>query len=345
MIFLSYASDDFERASKVYDHLERDGFHVWMDKKSIKPGQEWEPVIWQAAMDADIFCLLLSEASITKRGFVRKEIRFALEKWKETLPEDSYLIPCRIDRVEPPFELRHLQYIDLIDDKDYDTLSGVLRQCPAANYEVRRLKSNENGIDIDIEYPHFGGQKFSSLNAEIVDFIKKVEAEKNEFDDGSFIACEFSVSFATSKLVSVFFLVDWYSVGAVHPKQFFKTFNFDCDRGESFELIDVFANSEKGIAVVSAACKFDLSKQYSLYTSDSERIDEINDWIGNGAGPTWNNFRNFVFKNHALEILFTEYQTGSYAEGPRTVSIGLSSLRGHLNDRFAKLLGDKSWKA
>jgi hypothetical protein len=86
MIFLSYASEDIQAASKLYDRLTSDGFDVWMDKKKIQPGQEWEPLIWKAATKAEIFCLLLSSRSINKRGFIRKEIRFALDKWKETRP-------------------------------------------------------------------------------------------------------------------------------------------------------------------------------------------------------------------------------------------------------------------
>jgi hypothetical protein len=133
MIFLSYASEDCDRASEIYDRLSHDGFEVWMDKKNILLGQEWENQIWRVAAKADLFCLLLSARLITKRGFVRKEIRFALGKWKEKLPDDVYLIPTRIEKIEPPLELSHLQYIDLTNEEDFQRFEEVLNKAQTSS--------------------------------------------------------------------------------------------------------------------------------------------------------------------------------------------------------------------
>jgi hypothetical protein len=68
--------------------LVEDGIDPWLDEKKLLPGQEWEPEIRKAVRTSDVVLVCLSSSSITKSGFVQKEIRFALVATKKNVLED-----------------------------------------------------------------------------------------------------------------------------------------------------------------------------------------------------------------------------------------------------------------
>jgi cold shock CspA family protein len=74
-----------------------------LDKTNLLPGQDWEKTIRAAIANSDYFLALLSSHSVSKRGFVQKELRRALEVAEE-FPEDKiFVIPVRLDACEPSF--------------------------------------------------------------------------------------------------------------------------------------------------------------------------------------------------------------------------------------------------
>ena len=77
-VFLSYAREDRARVEQVYDSLKAEGFNPWLDTRDIMPGQEWSQVIGRAIRAADFMLVFLSRRSISKRGYVQREIRAAL---------------------------------------------------------------------------------------------------------------------------------------------------------------------------------------------------------------------------------------------------------------------------
>ena len=48
-----------------------------------------------------------------KRGYVQREFKFALDKWREYLVDDIYIVPIRFDDCEIPEELAEFQWVDL----------------------------------------------------------------------------------------------------------------------------------------------------------------------------------------------------------------------------------------
>lgn len=71
-------------------------------------------MISQAIKNSSIFLALLSHNSISKRGFVQKELKIAIEVLDEFSPSDIFIIPVRIDEVEPIEEkLSDIQWVDL----------------------------------------------------------------------------------------------------------------------------------------------------------------------------------------------------------------------------------------
>jgi hypothetical protein len=126
-VFLSYAREDRARVEQVYDSLKAEGFNAWLDMRDILPGQEWSAVIGQAIRSADFVLVFLSRHSISKRGFVQREIRSALSVLSE-LPEGAtYLIPVRLDDSDIPDPLAHLHCVDLFEVDGWKTLLKALR--------------------------------------------------------------------------------------------------------------------------------------------------------------------------------------------------------------------------
>ena len=124
-IFLSYAREDEEKASKVYDVLKERGHNPWMDKRELVAGQDWKLEIRRAVEQSQYFVALLSKKSVGKRGYVQKEIRFGLDVLGEIPPGQIYLIPVRLEPCEVPEAIRDIHWIDLTDEDYRDLYRAV----------------------------------------------------------------------------------------------------------------------------------------------------------------------------------------------------------------------------
>jgi hypothetical protein len=113
-VFISYAREDEGTARKLYADLQRAGVRPWMDKENLLPGQHWKTAIQQAIRQSDYVIVLLSSRSVSKRAYVQKEVRAALEELENIPVADIYVIPARVDDCEVPYErLQDLHWVDL----------------------------------------------------------------------------------------------------------------------------------------------------------------------------------------------------------------------------------------
>ena len=117
-IFLCYAKEDFEKVEKLYESLKERGHVPWMDKKNLLPGQNWENEIRKAIQGADLFIACMSRQSVSKRGFVQKEVQFALDVLGEIPHGQIFLIPVRLEPCKIPDHLRSFQWVDF-DSNDF----------------------------------------------------------------------------------------------------------------------------------------------------------------------------------------------------------------------------------
>jgi hypothetical protein len=111
-IFLSYAREDWRKVEELYQKFSLAGFKPWIDIKDILPGEKWQSSIEQAIRTSDFFVVCLSTNSVTKRGFLQREIKQALDVWQEMLESDIYLIPVRLEDCEVPENLKSFQWVD-----------------------------------------------------------------------------------------------------------------------------------------------------------------------------------------------------------------------------------------
>lgn len=115
--FISYAREDRDAATSLATDLRSAGAKPWLDSEQLLGGQEWEPAIRRAIRDCTHFIALISESSVSKRGFVQKEVRAALEVLDELPPDQVFLIPVRLDDSTPTHDrLSQLHWVDLFPD-------------------------------------------------------------------------------------------------------------------------------------------------------------------------------------------------------------------------------------
>ncbi len=130
-VFISYAREDIEVAERLYSDLKEAGLEPWMDEEDLLPGQHWEMTVTDAIKDSSYFLALLSESSVSKRGFVQQELKIALKLLDRSNPKDIFIIPLRLDKCRPVDErLQLLHRVDLFRsyEKGLDKILRVL--CP-----------------------------------------------------------------------------------------------------------------------------------------------------------------------------------------------------------------------
>jgi hypothetical protein len=111
-VFISYAHEDEDVVFSVYDELCRQGLQPWIDKRDIGVGKDWDREIRQAMRKADFVVVFLSTKSVNKRGYVQREIRQALDLYKEIPEGQAFLMPVRLDKCEVPEGLGTVQHLD-----------------------------------------------------------------------------------------------------------------------------------------------------------------------------------------------------------------------------------------
>lgn len=122
MVFISYAHEDENSVLGLYHALKKEGVRPWIDKEEIRIGQEWDRVIRDAIRKADFIIVCISKKSTTKRGYIQREIRLALDLYNEMPFGEVLLMPVRLEQCDVPEELARHQYADLFRSDGFERL-------------------------------------------------------------------------------------------------------------------------------------------------------------------------------------------------------------------------------
>jgi formylglycine-generating enzyme required for sulfatase activity len=126
-VFLSYASQDKPVVRELSRRLVGEGWiDTWFDEKKLLPGQDWRLKIEDAVETSDIVIICLSHNSVTKEGYVQKEIRYAREIALEKPEETIFIIPLRLDGCDVPRGLRFYQWVDYFGEKKDEAYKALL---------------------------------------------------------------------------------------------------------------------------------------------------------------------------------------------------------------------------
>jgi len=161
-VFISYAREDVKFAEKIYYDLNELGVLAWIDFRNLQPGQNWRLIINKTIKECDFFIALLSKNSVTKRGYVQKELKIALNILDEIPDSNVFIIPVRLDEcIITEEKLKEIQWVDLFHSYNY----GIKKIRNALSLTNEQLRS-----------------KYSSVTSEIVsDIITKDSFNRKHF--------------------------------------------------------------------------------------------------------------------------------------------------------------------
>jgi hypothetical protein len=125
-MFLCHSNDDKSAVRELHQRLLADGHQPWLDEVNLLPGQDWDYEIRKAIRASTIVLVCISAGSTTKRGYLQKEIRHALDIADEMPQGEVFLIPVRLEECDIPERLRRWQWVDLYRPGGYDRLLAAL---------------------------------------------------------------------------------------------------------------------------------------------------------------------------------------------------------------------------
>ena len=137
-VFLCHASGDKPPVRELYKRLVAEGVDAWLDQEKLLPGQDWRVEIPRAVSEADVVVICLSNKSITREGYVQKEIKFALDSAEEKPEGTIFLIPARLEDCVVPERLNRWQWVDLFEENGFVKL-------------LRSLKLRADAVGVTIE--------------------------------------------------------------------------------------------------------------------------------------------------------------------------------------------------
>jgi hypothetical protein len=97
-VFLSYASQDAEAASRICDALRAGGIEVWLDQSELRGGDAWDRQIRERIHDCRLFIALISTHTEARdEGYFRREWKLAVDRTHDMLEKKAFLLPVAID--------------------------------------------------------------------------------------------------------------------------------------------------------------------------------------------------------------------------------------------------------
>ena len=348
-VFISYAKEDIQFATALYEYLEKNQYDPWLDKKKLMAGSNWDAAIRKALKEADFIVLLLSSISVSKRGYVQREYKLALQNWETKLESDIYIIPVLIDECTVPDNLCKFQWVHYNGENAFKDIlqalesqraqylkSTFVEQITDAHYmKTLRLDLPDwLKIESNVEFPQFPKNPF--FNAEYVNAFIQHDIIDQMSDFASFMTEEdiyealpehikqhlyfssyYEIYYVSNQFLSLILHISSYH-GGPHPNHRIQTKNFSFSPVKKLRLNDVvkFENI-KDFIVGSYAdyAKEDLSRESEFLI---ERIkEEFEQW---GAKDI-----DFVFNKETLTIM--PYNILPHAfQGAANIEIPLSKL-------------------
>lgn len=299
---------------------------------------------------ADFVLICLSKHSVTKRGFLQREIREALDRWKEQLSDDIYIIPIRLEDCKVPQELARFHWVDLFQPYGIDALMVALqtglarRKGPSVEpspltYQTERILEYDANrrYSVDISYPSLQPATETSL-AEINKILHSIalrylfDARKfpaiDELDRPTFsdevplpnsLWTSFEIHLLTADLISLEFQVSEYFAGAAHPMHHTRTHTFLRPPACEILTAELLRSDQDALIPIAAYCHENVINQF---TQDGTVLaDHDVNWIKEGTQPTADNYRAIVLTNDGATVFFDPYQVAAYAYGRIEVRI------------------------
>jgi hypothetical protein len=168
-VFLCHSSGDKPAVRDLYRRLQADGFAPWLDEQELLPGQDWREEIPAAVRACEVVIVCLSQKSVSKEGYLQKEIREALYAAEEKPEGTIFIVPLRLEEVDVPRRLSQWQWADLFHESGYQRLLLALT-----------ARANDLGITVVSEAERPRKSSEAELKAREEETQRQAERERKE---------------------------------------------------------------------------------------------------------------------------------------------------------------------
>lgn len=168
-VFLCHSSNDKPAVRELYKKLRAEPWiQPWLDEEELYPGQDWNMEIEKAVEAADAIIVCLSKGSVTKEGYVQRELRIVID-FAEYKPEGTlYIMPVRLEECEPPRRLRLWQYADYFEGQRERGLQRLLVS----------LRRRAESLNLHFEKPKLSGDDITNWLKENLEEIHIAKKQK-----------------------------------------------------------------------------------------------------------------------------------------------------------------------
>lgn len=125
-VVLCYSKESQTSARELYRWLKNEGFSPWMDCEDLVGGQDWEFEIRKTIRGARAVIVCMTERLPGKRGFIQREIKFALDEATQQPEGAIFIVPVRMEDCSVPDRLTSFQWIDLFESSGHERLRQSL---------------------------------------------------------------------------------------------------------------------------------------------------------------------------------------------------------------------------
>ncbi len=144
-VFLCHSSNDKPAVRELYQKLRAEPWiQPWLDEEELLPGQDWDMEIEKAVDFADVVIVCLSINSVTKEGYIQKEIKKALDKADEKPERTIYIIPLCLEKCNVPSRLSKWQWVDFYKPNAFKKLIKALRS------RATSLRLGQQEMDLEV---------------------------------------------------------------------------------------------------------------------------------------------------------------------------------------------------
>ena len=135
-IFVSYASDNLEAASRLAEGLRAAGLEVWFDKDALQMADDWARSIRRGIERCSLFLPVISRQALSeenRRRYFWREWNDADDFARGMAPDEAFIVPVviddtRIDRAPLPDSFKRAQGKSLLDGNVTPDVAGLLKE-------------------------------------------------------------------------------------------------------------------------------------------------------------------------------------------------------------------------
>jgi putative uncharacterized protein C1_0012 len=359
-VFISYAKENIEIAEQIYDRLKAKGFIPWLDKRNLMVGQQWDVEIKKALKESDFIILLLSSISVSKRGYVQREFRLALDYCEEKLDSDIYIIPVKIDLCDVPEKLAKFQYIEFCTPTALEDIINALnfqrqkfintaqQKTYVGKHQykeieiVKTIGDKKPQSNINIIYPQFcntDNEDLKILNTNIENYIFSIYNKFTQLpyvgllaEDSQYPDCIENFEpedrfLYTDNELQINYSIDYLSKDIISFR--YIIFTYHSGAGHHYHY------SEGNTYVFAPLTNIDIKKLFDynegivsflydkcLHTFNRDDIHIFDD----SYKKEWDIFGNFYLNKDSINIHFNPYKIASFADGEITVKIPFKEI-------------------